>query len=198
MPEVNLAITPPTPPGSTASSHSSGFASARLVPWVPPPDWQVLQPRRSVKPMAPLKFMDAFEPREVRRSREETEERETHKDFEAQSEIPEHEDGIESTTVIQSQPVETPTQVSIEESAPVQTQAPSDSPATPPIEPPVLNGIAVAHNSLLELTRYQRFIRRMENAGPKVILHRLKEEWIETSDDETNEELHLEKRLWLL
>lgn len=63
---------------------------------------------------------------------------------------------------------------------------------------PVLDGITMAQNSLLELTRFQRFIRRMENAGPKVILDRLKEEWDEPNDEETNEELHLEKRLWVL
>lgn len=80
----------------------------------------------------------------------------------------------------------------------IHTQNPTQpQPKTQP-ETPVLNGIAIAHNSLLELTRFQRFIRRMENAGPKVILDRLKEQWVETSDDETNEELHLEKRLWVL
>ncbi|KAK7193766.1 hypothetical protein DPSP01_000320 [Paraphaeosphaeria sporulosa] len=63
---------------------------------------------------------------------------------------------------------------------------------------PVLNGITMAQNSLLELTRFQRFIRRMESAGPKVILDRLKEEWDDQNDEETNEELHLEKRLWVL
>jgi hypothetical protein len=63
---------------------------------------------------------------------------------------------------------------------------------------PILDGITMAQNSLLELTRFQRFIRRMESAGPKVILDRLKEEWDDPNDEETNEELHLEKRLWVL
>jgi len=63
---------------------------------------------------------------------------------------------------------------------------------------PALDGIAVAHNSLLEMTRFQRFIRRMESAGPRVILDRLKEEWHDAVDDEANEELLLEKQLWVL
>jgi hypothetical protein len=63
---------------------------------------------------------------------------------------------------------------------------------------PVLDGIAVAHSSLLEMTRFQRFIRRMENAGPRIILDRLKEEWHDPVDEEANEELLLEKQLWVL
>ncbi|KAF2866731.1 hypothetical protein BDV95DRAFT_504302 [Massariosphaeria phaeospora] len=58
--------------------------------------------------------------------------------------------------------------------------------------------IAVAHSSTLELTRFQRFIRRMENAGPRIILDRLKEEWHEPADEEADEELMLEKQLWVL
>lgn len=70
-------------------------------------------------------------------------------------------------------------------------------------------------SSNVELNRFQRFIRRMEGASPKLILDRLKEEWQETSDDGTDEEvslklrprhkhvlnvsqLALEKQLWLL
>jgi hypothetical protein len=66
--------------------------------------------------------------------------------------------------------------------------------------PPIPNevDIAVAHSSTLELTRFQRFIRRMESAGPKVILERLKEEWHNAVDDEAGEELKLEKQLWVL
>ncbi|KAF2463176.1 uncharacterized protein BDR25DRAFT_347392 [Lindgomyces ingoldianus] len=64
--------------------------------------------------------------------------------------------------------------------------------------PPLPTGVANAHSSLLELTRFQRFIRRMESAGPKVILDRLKEEWHDPTDEETNEELALEKSLWVL
>lgn len=63
---------------------------------------------------------------------------------------------------------------------------------------PVLDGIAVAQSSLLEMTRFQRFIRRMESAGPRVILDRLKEEWHDPVDEEANEELQLEKQLWVL
>lgn len=68
----------------------------------------------------------------------------------------------------------------------------------PPTPPAVLEGIAVAHSNLLELTRFQRFIRRMETAGPKVILDRLKEEWHDPVDEEADEELYLEKQLWVL
>lgn len=110
----------------TQRSYTNGFASSKLVAWVPPSDWNILQPGERSK---------------------DDEELEEHKKL-------------------------------------------------PPT--PVLDGIAIAHNSLLELTRFQRFIRRMENAGPKVILDRLKEEWDDPSDQETNEELHLEKRLWVL
>ncbi|PVI07090.1 hypothetical protein DM02DRAFT_581002 [Periconia macrospinosa] len=62
----------------------------------------------------------------------------------------------------------------------------------------VIDGVAIAHNTLLELTRFQRFIRRMEAAGPKVILDRLKEQWHDIVDSEADEELHLEKQLWVL
>jgi hypothetical protein len=79
---------------------------------------------------------------------------------------------------------------------------------------PFVNKVAVAHSSTLELSRFQHFIRRMENAGPKIVLDRLKEEWQEApgeeaddqvSRDETEErhrlntaQLALEKQLWLL
>jgi hypothetical protein len=53
------------------------------------------------------------------------------------------------------------------------------------------NKVAVAHSSTIELTRFQRFIRRMEGAGPKVILDRLKEDWQETTGDEMNDEVCL-------
>jgi hypothetical protein len=63
---------------------------------------------------------------------------------------------------------------------------------------PALDGISVAHNNLLEMTRFQRFIRRMESAGPRVICDRLKEEWHDPVDAEAKEELLLEKQLWVL
>jgi hypothetical protein len=47
--------------------------------------------------------------------------------------------------------------------------------------------VAVAHSSTMELTRFQRFIRRMESAGPRVVLDRLKEEWQE--GEEVDEEV---------
>ncbi|KAI2487533.1 hypothetical protein Ptr902_01666 [Pyrenophora tritici-repentis] len=50
----------------------------------------------------------------------------------------------------------------------------------------------------MELSRFQRFIRRMEGAGPKVILDRIKEDWNQVASEEADEELALEKQLWLL
>ncbi|KAJ4296513.1 hypothetical protein N0V90_006558 [Kalmusia sp. IMI 367209] len=116
-PEKDVALVAHADP---QRSYANGFASSKLVAWVPPSDWNILQPEEA---------------------------QEQHKQL-------------------------------------------------PPT--PVLDGIAIAHSSLLELTRFQRFIRRMENAGPKVILDRLKEEWDDPVDEGANEELHLEKRLWIL
>jgi len=74
---------------------------------------------------------------------------------------------------------------------------PSQEKKLPPI-PGELGGIAIAHSNLLELTRFQRFIRRMESAGPKVILDRLREEWDEPVDEDAHREMILEKQLWVL
>jgi hypothetical protein len=38
----------------------------------------------------------------------------------------------------------------------------------------------------------------MESAGPKIILDRLKEEWHSPVDEEAEEEMILEKELWIL
>ncbi|KAF2034931.1 hypothetical protein EK21DRAFT_97134 [Setomelanomma holmii] len=65
-------------------------------------------------------------------------------------------------------------------------------------KPPPVKKVAAAHSSTLELTRFQRFIRRMESAGPKTILDRLQEEWHEHPVEDVDEELALEKQLWLL
>jgi hypothetical protein len=54
---------------------------------------------------------------------------------------------------------------------------------------PTSKKVAVAHSSTIELTRFQRFIRRMEGAGPKVILDRLKEDWQESTHGEVDEEV---------
>jgi hypothetical protein len=54
---------------------------------------------------------------------------------------------------------------------------------------PTSKEVAVAHSSTIELTRFQRFIRRMEGAGPKVILDRLKEDWQETMGDAVDDEV---------
>jgi hypothetical protein len=75
--------------------------------------------------------------------------------------------------------------------------------------------VTVSQGTTSELSRFQRFIRRMEGAGPKVILDRLKEDWQWTAGGDVDEEvcsnpvdlyrvllmveqLVLEKQLWLL
>ncbi|KAE9379610.1 hypothetical protein N431DRAFT_398005 [Stipitochalara longipes BDJ] len=50
----------------------------------------------------------------------------------------------------------------------------------------------------VELQLLQRNIRRMEAASPKIILERLKEEWVEVADASVYKELELEKQLWML
>lgn len=57
---------------------------------------------------------------------------------------------------------------------------------------------AAIQDGPMELTRFQRFIRRMESAGPKIILDRLKEEWHNPVDPDACEEMMLEKQLWVL
>ncbi|KAF2097115.1 hypothetical protein NA57DRAFT_77370 [Rhizodiscina lignyota] len=56
------------------------------------------------------------------------------------------------------------------------------------------------HNSsrTAEQSHFQRFVGRMESAGPKVVLDRLKEDWNGPVDDTTRDELELEKHLWAL
>lgn len=49
-----------------------------------------------------------------------------------------------------------------------------------------------------DASHFQRFVRRMEGAGPRIILERLKEEWDEPADKAMSEELQLEKHLWAL
>ncbi|KAL5327096.1 hypothetical protein ACEPPN_004787 [Leptodophora sp. 'Broadleaf-Isolate-01'] len=49
-----------------------------------------------------------------------------------------------------------------------------------------------------EIAHLQRSIRRMEAASPKIILERLKEEWVEVADAFVYRELELEKQLWML
>lgn len=47
-------------------------------------------------------------------------------------------------------------------------------------------------------SHFQRFVRRMESAGPQIILERLKEEWDLPGDRAMSDELQLEKHLWAL
>ncbi|KAF4626591.1 hypothetical protein G7Y89_g11567 [Cudoniella acicularis] len=49
-----------------------------------------------------------------------------------------------------------------------------------------------------ELSHLQRTIRRMEAASAKIILERLKEEWMEVADASVYRELELEKQRWML
>lgn len=59
---------------------------------------------------------------------------------------------------------------------------------------PVVNKVAVAHSSTMELTRFQRFIRRMERAGSRTILERLREDWQEASGEEPDEQVSFKIR----
>lgn len=65
---------------------------------------------------------------------------------------------------------------------------------------PATSQVAVAHSSTMELTRFQRFIRRMESAGPRIVLDRLKEEWQdgEEVDEEVSFEVQKHLRQWLI
>ena len=49
--------------------------------------------------------------------------------------------------------------------------------------------VTVSQGTTSELSRFQRFIRRMEGAGPKVILDRLKEDWQWTAGGDVDEEV---------
>lgn len=49
-----------------------------------------------------------------------------------------------------------------------------------------------------DMTHFTRFVRRMEAAGPRIILERLKEEWEDATDDSAREEVLMEKHLWAL
>jgi hypothetical protein len=49
-----------------------------------------------------------------------------------------------------------------------------------------------------ELTHLQNNIRKMNAASPKIILERLKEEWVGVADASIYRELELEKQLWML
>ncbi|PBP16438.1 hypothetical protein BUE80_DR012720 [Diplocarpon rosae] len=49
-----------------------------------------------------------------------------------------------------------------------------------------------------EITHLRKSIRRMDAASPKIILERLKEEWVGVADASVYRELELEKQLWML
>jgi hypothetical protein len=48
------------------------------------------------------------------------------------------------------------------------------------------------------MMQLQKTIRRMEAASDRIVLERLKEEWIEVADASVYRELELEKQLWML
>lgn len=50
----------------------------------------------------------------------------------------------------------------------------------------------------LELSHLQRSIQRMDAASSKIVLERLKEDWLEVADASVYRELELEKQLWML
>lgn len=56
---------------------------------------------------------------------------------------------------------------------------------------PATNKNAVAYSSTVEPNRFQRFIRRIENAGPKIVLDRITEDWYGLPDEEFDEEVSL-------
>lgn len=55
-----------------------------------------------------------------------------------------------------------------------------------------------ASSGLSDLAHLRRSIRRMEAASAKIMLERLKEEWLEVADAAVYRELELEKQLWML
>jgi hypothetical protein len=54
---------------------------------------------------------------------------------------------------------------------------------------PTPKKVAAAHGTTSDLTRFQRFIRTMEGAGPKAILDRLKEDWQLSTGEGVDEEV---------
>jgi hypothetical protein len=55
---------------------------------------------------------------------------------------------------------------------------------------PTSRPATAVRSSTTELTHFQRFIRRMENAGPKIILDRLTEDWQAHPHEGTEEEVN--------
>ncbi|TVY32649.1 hypothetical protein LSUB1_G007787 [Lachnellula subtilissima] len=74
----------------------------------------------------------------------------------------------------------------------------SENPAAMVVESPKPVDITRQVSAILEVTHLQRSIRRMEAASPRIILERLKEEWMEIADASVYRELELEKQLWML
>lgn len=73
---------------------------------------------------------------------------------------------------------------------PTQQVAPQVAPkVAPKATPKATPKVSVAQNTNAENSRFLRFIRRMESAGPKIVLDRLKEEWQDTAGEEADEEV---------
>lgn len=64
-------------------------------------------------------------------------------------------------------------------------------------KPPVSRSVqpTSTQNNTLVRTRFQRFIQRLESAGPQLVLDRMKESQQDSTD---SEEESLEQQLWLL
>jgi hypothetical protein len=76
--------------------------------------------------------------------------------------------------------------------------SPRGIPASIKISPASKAAKAVPNrNASHDNTRFGRFIHRMENAGPKIVLDRLKETWQNPPGEDVDEEV-LENQLWLL
>ncbi|TVY82785.1 hypothetical protein LSUE1_G004967, partial [Lachnellula suecica] len=74
----------------------------------------------------------------------------------------------------------------------------SAKPAMRLVSPPKSIDIVRQRSPVVEVTYLQRSIRRMEAASSKIILERLKKEWVAVADASVYRELELEKQLWML
>ncbi|CAG8959218.1 hypothetical protein HYFRA_00012576 [Hymenoscyphus fraxineus] len=76
---------------------------------------------------------------------------------------------------------------------------PEDIPVPKLLQPPIkLTNVKRQRPVRLVHSHLQKGIRRMEAASSKIILERLKEEWVEVADASVYRELELEKQRWML
>ncbi|KAE9962383.1 hypothetical protein EG328_000522 [Venturia inaequalis] len=78
------------------------------------------------------------------------------------------------------------------------TKSPSTTKRTASVSQETSNTSTGEDRRQNDTSHFQRFVRRMEGAGPRIILERLKEEWDDPADFAMSQELHLEKHLWAL